>query len=42
MEWRKLHALVYDILPPVTATTDYAIGQLMGSFSLVLKWQLSL
>ena len=24
--WYRLQALVYDILPPTTAITDYAIG----------------
>ena len=33
----KLQALVYDILPSTTAVFNYAIGQLTGSFSLVLK-----
>ena len=39
----KLQALVYDILPPTTALTDYAACskncQLTDSFLLVLKWQ---
>jgi len=36
----QTQVLVYDILPPTAAITDYAIGcQLMNSFSLVLKWQ---
>ena len=38
----KLQAQVYDILPPTTAISDYAIGLeklSANSFSLVLKWQ---
>ena len=39
----KLQAPFYDILPPTTAVTDYAIGleicQLTDSFSLMLRWQ---
>ena len=39
----RLQALVYDILPPATAITDYAIGleKLSANevFPFVLKWQ---
>ena len=42
-EATKLHTLVYDILPPITAIADDAIGvvlkneQLTNSFSMMLK-----
>ena len=44
MDIPKLQVLIYDILPPTTATMDYAIGleklQLTDSFSLyALQWQ---
>ena len=39
----KLQALVYDILPPTSATVDYAIGleklSSNGQFLMMLKWQ---
>ena len=41
--WQQTQAVVYDILPPTTATADYATSFVKlsanGLFLVVLKWQ---